>query len=160
MVGQITIRRAAHSDAVAISSLIRGLSHHRTVGPTGPARQNFLALFAPKAIESYISDPNNNYLVAEVDSDLVGVLAIRDNSCLFHLFVATPFQRPGIARTLWNRAKAESLSAGNTDEFTVRSSVYAIPVYEHFGFEVTGPRVEGDGVTYVPMRLVLSNNHG
>ena len=36
----------------------------------------------------------------------------------------------------------------------VRSSVYAVPVYERIGFHASGPMIHEGGVMYVPMRLL------
>ena len=114
-----------------------------------------IALFAPQAIEGYIGAGNHNYLVAVDHGQLVGVLGVRDNRHLVHLFVAEPYQRRGIARTLWSRAKSEALAVEAAVEISVRSSVYATAVYERFGFAVCGPRVDAVGVSYIPMRQVI-----
>jgi GNAT superfamily N-acetyltransferase len=155
MAHAIGIRPAEVADAPAVSALIGSLLHYRTDAPAEPAPASFLAKFTPRAIEGYVSDPKVNYLVAEVDGELAGVLGLRDNSHLFHLFVAAPFQGRGIARALWERARAEAQAAGNVTAITVRSSLYAVPVYARFGFVATGPRTDAPGVTYVPMRLDL-----
>jgi len=150
-----TVRPALVADAAGISALIHSLLHHRTPEPADPAPEPFMALFAPQAIEGYITAGNYNYLVALDQGQLVGVLGVRDNRHLVHLFVAEPYQRRGIACTLWYRAKSEALAAEAEVEISVRSSVYATAVYERFGFAVCGPRVEDVGVTYVPMRQVI-----
>ena len=85
------------------------------------------------------------------------MLGIRDGQRIIHLFVAESYQRRGIARALWSRAKSELLAHGGEASIVVNSSIYAIPVYERFGFKTIGPRVERAGVTYVPMQLVISN---
>ncbi len=88
----------------------------------------------------------------------MGVLGIRDGQSILHLFVAGSCQRRGIASALWGRAKSELLAAAHKINLVVKSSIYAIPVYERFGFKVIGPRVEGAGVTYVPMQLRISHD--
>jgi ribosomal protein S18 acetylase RimI-like enzyme len=74
-----------------------------------------------------------------------------------HLFVAESHQRRGIARALWTRAKSELMADGGDASVVTNSSIYALPVYERFGFKVIGPRAQRAGVTYVPMQLVISN---
>ncbi|HEX6571122.1 MAG TPA: GNAT family N-acetyltransferase, partial [Steroidobacteraceae bacterium] len=74
---------------------------------------------------------------------------------LLHLFVAEPYQRRGVARMLWDHAKSDALKAEAEIEMFVRSSIYATPAYERFGFTACGPRVDGPGVSYVPMRQVI-----
>ena len=58
------------------------------------------------------------YHVAEDAGRLVGVVAVRDNKHLYHLFVAEPHQGQGLARELWSVAKAACVAAGNSGEFT------------------------------------------
>ena len=47
------------------------------------------------AIQGYVSASNFEYFVAESQGLLAGVVALRDNGHLFHLFVAEPFQGQG-----------------------------------------------------------------
>jgi len=77
---------------------------------------------------------------------LAGFIAIRPPSHLFHLFVAQPFQRRGVARALWDHARGDAVA------FTVNSSPYAIPAYEAMGFRCDGPLACHNGVTFQPMR--------
>lgn len=121
------IRRADEDDAEAISALIQGLTHCFTLSPDGVGAEAF------------------------VDGRLAGVVAIRDRSHLYHLFVAAEFQKRGLARTLWNHAKQAALLAGSARIFTVNSTPHAEPVYERFGFQATGPRVEANGIAFIPM---------
>ena len=93
-----------------------------------------------------------NWLVpAEADGALVGLVAMRDHSHLYHLFVAPAWQGRGLARALWQQVRQAALEAGNPGRFTVNASVNAVPVYGRFGFVATGPRVEKNGIAFVPM---------
>jgi predicted GNAT family N-acyltransferase len=38
-------------------------------------------------------------------------------------------------------------------DITVNASVFAVPVYGRFGFEIAGERTTENGVTFVPMIL-------
>ena len=155
MADTIVVRPAIAADAGSISELIHTLLHHRTPVPVGPAPDEFLALSAPRAIEGYIQASNYNYFVAVCQDRLIGVLGIRDNRHLVHLFVAEAYQGRGIARVLWQQAKSAVLAAEAEVELSVRSSIYAIKVYERFGFIACGPRVDDVAVSYVPMRQVI-----
>jgi GNAT superfamily N-acetyltransferase len=97
-------------------------------------------------------------LIAEEQSQLAGVVALRDNSHLFHLFVAEPFQGRGLGGKLWHMVKTKALQSGNPGKFTVNSSLNATRVYERFGFIVNGPVVQANGVAFQPMQLSQSNN--
>jgi GNAT superfamily N-acetyltransferase len=149
------IRPATPGDAGRISALILGVSHTFTLHPDGRGAEEFLTRISPEGIAGYLASPAYAYLVAEEEGALAGVVGIRDHSHLFHLFVHPAFQRRGLSRGLWNAAMAAALRGGNPGEFTVNSSPYAIPVYQRFGFEATGPRVEQDGIAFTPMKLVV-----
>lgn len=149
------IRRATPADAAAISALILSVSRFFTVHPDGEGAEEFLAKVSPEAIGGYLASPRYAYRVAEEEGALAGVVAIRDNAHLYHLFVAPAFHGRGLSRRLWDAAREAALRAGNPGEFTVNSSLYAVPVYQRFGFRPTGPRVEELGIAFLPMKLVL-----
>lgn len=148
------IRLATPADAEAISALIRGVSHFFTLRPDGAGAEAFLETVSPDAVRGYLSSPDYAYRVAEEDGAIIGVVAVRENRHLYHLFVAPDGQRRGLARRLWTEAMEAALRAGNPGAFTVNASVYAVPVYERFGFVATGPRVEANGIAFVPMHRV------
>lgn len=148
---QIQIRKASEADAAAIHDLIRALSVPFLLSPDGAGAEVFLASIGEPALRGFIAAPNFDYRVAEADGVLAGVVAMRDHSHLFHLFVAPARQRQGLARDLWHRVWHTALEAGNPGRFTVNASVNAVPVYERFGFVVASPRVEKNGVAFVPM---------
>lgn len=155
---EIVVRPAVASDAAGISALIHASLRHLSPHSIEPAPKEFVALFATSAIEEYIEAANYNYFVAVHLGHLIGVIGVRDNSQLVHLFVSESHQRRGIASALWSRAKAVALAAEPEVEIVVRSSIYAAPVYERFGFRACGPRVDDRGVSYVPMSQVIRRN--
>lgn len=147
------IRLARPGDAEAISGLIRSVSHYFTLRPDGEGAEAFLAGVSPQAIHGFLASPDYLYRVAEEDGTIVGVVAVRENRHLYHLFVVPDHHGRGLARTLWTEARDAALRAGNPGEFTVNASPYAVPVYARFGFVPAGPRVEAMGIAFVPMRL-------
>lgn len=146
------IRRAGVEDAPAISALITSHLPLLTVRPDGAGAGRFLESIAPQAIEVYVTAPNFRYGVAESGSRLAGVVAVRDGTHLFHLFVAGGLQRQGLARRLWAHAMLQAQSSGPVETFTVNASLFAVPAYERLGFVVCGKPVEQHGVAFVPMR--------
>lgn len=147
----LAIRRATSADIPAISRLIASLAHRCTAHPDGRGAERFFAGITPAAILGFVESPRYHYLVGEVDGELAGVIALRDNSHLFHLFVDSRFQGCGLASRLWAQLKAHALGAGSAGEFTVNASVGALPVYRRFGFAALGGPVEQDGLRYVRM---------
>ena len=154
------IRPATTDDARAISALISSVAHYFTLHPQGEGAEDFLKTIRPSSIAGYITAENFMYFAGFVADELAGVVAIRDKKHLFHLFVAPKFQRQGIAGRLWAFAKDSAIRAGNTQDFTVNSTLYAVPFYERLGFKARGPKVETHGIAFVPMKLAGSNEDG
>ena len=152
------IERAAIADAPRISALIGELSKPFLVSPSGEGAEPFFAAISESAIQGYVSASNFEYFLAESHGQLAGFVALRDNSHLFHLFVAEPFQGQGLGSKLWQMVKAQALQSGNPGRFTVNSSLNALPVYEKFGFVASGAVVQTHGVTFQPMQLSHAHN--
>jgi len=151
--GPMEIRIAVEGDADAVSALIRSVAHFFTLHPDGEGAEDFLKTLEPDAIRRCITSPRFAYHVGHIGGELVGVVAVRDTTHLYHLFVAQTFQGRGFARALWRKAREVAVVAGNMHGFTVNSTPFAVPVYERFGFEATGPRREMHGIAFVPMAL-------
>lgn len=149
----MNIRPATIADAEAISALIVELSAPFYTSATRAGAEPFLASVSADSQRRNLSAPNFSYYVAESSGELVGVVALRDKSHLFHLFVAPQFQRAGLATRLWRIVKAEALAAGNPGQFTVNSSLNAVPVYERFGFVRKGDVQYMHGISFQPMHL-------
>ncbi len=140
------VRTASPTDADNISALIKSVARFFTLHPQGVGAEEFLRSIEPDAIRGYIAAPNFMYWAAFENDSLAGVVAVRDASHLYHLFVGEAFQRRGLARQLWEHARNTAMAAGNHDRMTVNSTPFAVPVYERFGFTTTGPRVETKGI--------------
>lgn len=151
------IRVATPDDSESISKLVSELSVKYIVNEfTRGGADHLLASMSPDAIRKYI-DCGYDYHVAEMDGRIIGVVGIKDNRHLFHLFVAGKFQRQGIAKELWQVSMGACLSRGNPGEFTVNSSSYATAVYEKLGFVAQSGPQEKNGVVFIPMKLEESS---
>jgi GNAT superfamily N-acetyltransferase len=149
----MVIRRAGAGDAEAIAELILSVAAVSLLPDFAEqGRTHFRADHTPESIARRMAS-GFVYHVADSGGELVGVVGIRDRSHLYHLFVATAWQGNGLARTLWEHARAECLAAGHESPFTVNSAVQATGVYERFGFVRSGPTQEKNGVPFVPMEL-------
>ena len=147
------IRLAQASDAPDISRLISQLTRFFTVDPKGVGAESFLSGLEPSSISRLVTAPNFRYYVGLQREEMVGVVAIRDNSHLFQLFVIESLHSQGKGTLLWHHAKAAAIHAGNPGRFTVNSTVFGVPVYETFGFKAVGPKTETKGIAFVPMLL-------
>jgi ribosomal protein S18 acetylase RimI-like enzyme len=155
------IRPIAEADIPAAAALLRRAAeefilHEST--PEGAAR--FLAEQGEDGLRRFIAD-GYVYHVAVVDGELAGFIGIRGRSHIYGLYVDKRWQRRGIARRLWDTARALALAGAVGDdpgalpcEFTVNASNYAVALYEALGFERTAPMQVGI-VRYNPMRLII-----
>lgn len=141
------IRTAREEDAAAIGLLIASLSHYFCEGGSGEVPVWFADTITAQAIRDRIASDRYLNLVFLHDNELAGYIAIQDGNHLYHLFVAAEYQGNGIARQLWEYAR----NLCPRERFTVRSSLYAVPVYARFGFRVTGPAGLKDGIAFQPM---------
>ena len=149
----ISIRTLEQADISAVAALLERLARKSiTVEFSATAEDKFLRANDAAAISSFVEN-GFKYHVAEADGELIGFVGVRDNSHLYHLFVAEAVQRNGVARSLWKVAKAACHAAGNKGRFTVNSSNNAIEVYKSFGFVHAAPVQDSDGVMYNPMLL-------
>ena len=90
------ICQASVDDAPAISRLITAVAHYFTLHPQGVGAEDFLKTVSAPALASYIADPRFAYFKAVENGTLAGVVAVRDGSHLYHLFVDASFQRRGL----------------------------------------------------------------
>ena len=150
----ISIRRGKIQDVAKVSSLLLELSEEFIAAEfSETGKQNFLREFTAEKIAEKMSADNFRFHLAEDDGDLIGVVAVRDNTHLFYLFVAKSHQKRGVSRVLWERAKSESLPFNNSGVFTVNASNYAVKAYERLGFVLKGATQETKGVLYNPMEM-------
>jgi ribosomal protein S18 acetylase RimI-like enzyme len=147
----LDIRDAQITDASSISELVRGVAQ-ACLGNDAPP---FLNTVSPDTIKNYLQNPVYSYVLGFIGNELVGVAAIREKKHVYHLFVSPQHHHKGIAKSLWHHLFSDAVSNG-VSMFTVNSSIYAVPIYEKFGFLVTSAPQSKSGINYVPMQLAVS----
>lgn len=158
MITPFIIRPAISADSAAIASLVQSVAHYFLSASTGKGAEAFLSTTSETAILAYIANPRFRYLVGHIDGELAGVAALRDNQHVYHLFVSPAHHQQGLATSLWEHLKNQSIDSGNTDCFTVNSSLYAVPVYLRWGFiPIKDPQII-DGISFQPMRLPITES--
>lgn len=149
----ITFRAAKPDDAGAISRLVlvsQAKFTFHEYSDEGKARMS--RQLSPEAIADTFRR-GNVVFVAEADAHLIGVVSIRNNEHLSLNFVDEAFHQRGISKNLWELGKVECIRRGNPGRFTLRSSTFALPVYEKWGFVRTGPVDRTGGILSHPMVL-------
>lgn len=151
------IRLATTEDAAAMSELVHSLSaKYIAIDFDEMGARRLLASMEAPAIREYLRS-GYRYHIAEEDGILLGVVGVRENKHLYHLFVTEARQRQGLATKLWRVARAACIAAGNAGEFTVNASRLAVSFYERLGFVQIGPPQNRDGGSAIPMKLIERN---
>ncbi|WP_375177913.1 GNAT family N-acetyltransferase [Marinobacter mobilis] len=110
----------------------------------------FSKTLALSEFERRLSSKDFSSFVYTINDVIIGYISIKENSHVYHLFVAESYQGKGIAKELWNYATSDSA----TSTYTVRSSIFAVPVYRRFGFKESEEATSKDGISFQPMVLV------
>jgi GNAT superfamily N-acetyltransferase len=151
---QPVIRSASLADASAISELVCRVAA-ATIFANGPedGRRYFMAMNTPAAVAGKMNDDAYRYYVAEQDGRMVGMIAIRGNAHLYHLFIDDSMHRSGLGRRLWDHARGEAARNGNRGRFTVNATPDTTGFYERLGFKVSGEMHVRNGHPAIPMTL-------
>ena len=142
------IRHALEADAPAISELIYASSCECCFTPEQPCPDWYQASVQPAQIRNLLRAAEMVCLVATFKKSLVCVLAISDHSHVKYFFTHPDYQKLGIGKQLWQFALNGGM-LGNT--VTVRSSLFAVPVYERLGFKAVEPPKIFNGMHYQKM---------
>ena len=79
---------------------------------------------------------------------MAGVLAIEDKSSSKYFFVQPDQQTMGIGQLLWQFARQGGMFG---ETLKVRSSLFAVPIYQRLGFESIGPPSSFNGLHFQSM---------
>lgn len=145
----LEFREGGEEDAAAIQALLYATIPMVIANPEDPAAAVFMESLGLPAIKARLGDPRYRNLVATRHGKLVGYIATRDDSHIYHLFVDPALHRQGIARALWN----ELLRRRGNGPCTVNASPAAVPVYRAFGFLEDGNPQLHRCPPFVPMRF-------
>lgn len=145
------LRTGLALDADAIASLIASFQHLLTDSPDGAGAEDYLASVSGEAEARYLASDRFEYVLACDAGEMVGFIAMRDVTHVFHLFVQSACQGRGVASALWREARRRAERRQQDAVYTVNSSLRAIPVYEGWGFQATGPVQRVHGISFLPM---------
>ncbi|KRG72255.1 hypothetical protein ABB27_01850 [Stenotrophomonas terrae] len=143
----MTVRDAGAADAAALSALVTPLARHLLDADSGASAHAFLASLTPASFAERLGNKEFAHYVVDDAGALAGMIAMRGDSHIHHLFVSRSSRRRGIARLLWEHA----LRVHGRREYTVNSSEVAVPVYERFGFISKAAPQTVKGVRFVLM---------
>lgn len=141
------IRKAEIRDSLAIKDLVFSLSHFYMREDNLELPAWFVKALDEREFERRISSDEFLNLVIDINGMIAGYISIKNKEHLYHLFISKDHQGQGLSRQLWARAISECKS----QSYTVRSSLFAVPVYERFGFLSVGAPDSKDGLEFQAM---------
>lgn len=143
------IREARAEDAKQIQSIVVSLSHFYLENSSDELPTWFSNTLQESEFKRRLSSDDFTNFVYVSNNIIVGYISVKNRKHLYHLFVSENHQGKGISKQLWQYANS---MLGNSID-TVRSSIFAIPIYKKFGFkESSSPQVK-DGIGFQPMEL-------
>lgn len=146
----LRIRLIAPSEYGLAAQLVLGVFQHSVASSMEPQGvKTFLEYSTSDSIRARDTSGCVTY-VALMDSELVGVLHVKNGDHISLLFVRPELQGNGIGRALIRAADATHVLA------TVNSSTNAVRAYESYGFAASGPALVSDGIRYVPMQRTVA----
>ncbi len=147
----VTIRIATKSDVVDIRRLVGSLTHFYLTDKDLIIPDWFEKTITEQQFLKRIESPDYSNYVYEINDQIVGYIAMKGTNHLYHLFISEDQQGNGFSKVLWEHASNECAS----DTYTLRSSIYAIPVCKAFGFTESGSIKEKDGIGFQAMELCM-----
>lgn len=143
-------REANKNDVKALADLVGSLAHFYLEDRTKPLPTWFSDTIQPSSFTSRILNPKYLNLVFEEKGLIEGYISIKNASHLYHLFVAEDMQGQGIATQLWQRAMSYY---PESQHYTLRSSLFAVPFYLKLGFYKTGSIGVKEGIGFQAMEF-------
>ena len=147
----LEIRIATHADALAISNLVCKLSA-AYIGPHlyDGGLEKLLASMDLDSTTERIESGWPHFCACE-NGELIGIVVVKPQDHLYHLFVDGSRQMTGLGQQLFQFADQQTVKESGMKLRTVNSSINAVGFYRKLGFSCDGDVVEVEGVRYRPM---------
>ncbi|WP_216935476.1 MULTISPECIES: GNAT family N-acetyltransferase [unclassified Acinetobacter] len=139
------IRKANIQDTAAIVNVIAPFVDAVISSEQGRQR------FQPEMIQTIFERPDIHYFVAEIEYQVIGVVAYVEPAHFMHFFLNQAYHGKGYGRKMWDFLEHEIRHQGHSS-ITVKSSLYARDIYKQFGFVETGKYTEEHGIRFIPMQ--------
>lgn len=150
------IRKATVADVNKIYDLVLSLAPLYLEQPDDSLPEWFSQTLTTEAFSSRItSEEYDNYVYVNASdkTELNGYISLKKPNHLYHLFVAPNHHKKGIARELWQYVLTEH----PCENYLLRSSLYAVPIYKKFGFVEEGEISNKDNISFQAMKFSHKN---
>ncbi|MCP3674204.1 MAG: GNAT family N-acetyltransferase [Gammaproteobacteria bacterium] len=153
------IRNAIIDDAEAISSLVMDTAKAQLRNEfTDDGWVLFQRLLSVKTQVGLLKNKAFNYRVAVIDNEIIGVLASKNASHLFHFFIHPNWQCQGVGGKLWASYLQSISTIISINSVSVNASDFAVKFYLKIGFTIKQPRKINNGMCFTAMEHVLALN--
>jgi ribosomal protein S18 acetylase RimI-like enzyme len=116
----------------------------------------FLGMLSPKGLRELNEGKSSFVIVARQLNELIGMLAVREESHIALIFVDSEYQGRGIGKNLINKALTICLNRDpKMRAITVSSSPNSKSFYEEIGFKAQGEEVDEFGMRFTPMQKTI-----
>lgn len=150
------IRIATIDDARAISTLVMHTAKEQLRNEfTDDGWELFQRLLSEKTQTDLLRNKAFNYRVAVISNDIVGVLASKNASHLFHFFIHPNWQHRGVGSKLWERYLQDISTIKSINSVTVNASDFAVGFYLKIGFSIKQPKQVKNGMCFTAMEYSL-----
>jgi GNAT superfamily N-acetyltransferase len=157
----IIYRRMKKGDEEQVFTFIKGV-FNQFVAPefSQEGIEEFMKYIQPDALVSHLKS-NHFAIIAALESEIIGVIAMRDYNHVALFFVDQRYQPKGIGRELFHKAlEVCNRHEENTSKITVNASPNSIDAYKKLNFEQTDKELCVNGIRFVPMTLRPQQTEG
>ena len=154
--GRFEIKRLTAKEDIRASLQLAEDVFMQFEAPDFPPRgvESFKSFIWGRRVKEMLEDGSFTLWGCYCENQLVGMLAMRDNSHISLLFVMGDFHRQGIGRMLYSQAKKYA-ALHLKRKITVNASPYGLPFYRAIGFKETDMENVVDGVRSTPMEAKI-----
>jgi len=150
----MNIREAQLADCGKLRSLIlKAAEPHRYEDFTEEGWINFCKPNELNSIRNRLQNKEYLTLCYIENEEILGVITFYKFEKLDQLFIHPSARRRGIATSLWMAARNICEAEGRKPNYWLKSSPMAVPLYENFGFHLTGDQEIRFGITCYPMEF-------
>lgn len=155
------VRLMTVQDVMPVAQMVRNLSSYFLSEADAPLPSWFADSLTDESFKTRLADERFTAWVYQQGNDVIGYLAMMRPNKLYHLFVHSDHHGKGVAGDLWQVARSQ----WPQQEYVVNASLFAVPVYQKWGFRLQAHGVtldrsthslaqfvqQKDGIHYLPM---------
>ena len=155
---EIIIRKYKESDLIPCAEVVRAcFRKYNSKEGTKKAINNYIQMYDPK--KENLNNIKKNFnsssicLVAIYKNNVIGLIRGNKNR-IGNFFVDGKFHRKGIGKMLMNAFESK-VKKDKSKFIKLRSSIYAVPIYERLGYKKTTNIRSMHGIKVQPMKKIL-----